>query len=87
MTSHRPDFFNNEVDMTEETGRTLDLDQKDGQHIIELLTQAESLLRAELKQHCNNGRNLDLQFLLEAQLNVSRALEALYDRASDNYTF
>jgi len=73
--------------MAEETGRTLDLNQKDGQQIIELLTQAERLLRAELKQHCNNGRNLDLQFLQEAQLNVSRALEAMYDRASENFTF
>ncbi len=73
--------------MAEETGRTLDLNQKDGQQIIELLTQAEGLLRAELKQQCNNGRSLDLQFLLEAQLNVSRALEAMYDRASENYTF
>jgi hypothetical protein len=73
--------------MAEETGKTLDLNQKDGQHIIELLTQAESLLRAELKHQCKDGRSLDLQFLLEAQLNVSRALEALYDRASDNYTF
>jgi hypothetical protein len=73
--------------MIEETGKNLDLTHKDGQQIIELLTQAESLLRAELKQHCNNGRSLDLQFLLEAQLNVSRALEALYDKASDSYTF
>ena len=73
--------------MAEETGKTLDLNQKDGQQIIELLTQAEGLLRAELKQQCNNSRSLDLQFLLEAQLNVSRALEAMYDRASENYTF
>jgi hypothetical protein len=73
--------------MTEETGKTLNLNQKDGQHIIELLMQADSLLRTELKQHCNDSRSLDLQFLLEAQLNVSRALEALYDRASDNCTF
>jgi ribosome-binding factor A len=73
--------------MAEETGKILELNEKDGQQIIELLTQAEGLLRAELKQHCNTGRNLDLQFLLEAQLNVSRALEAMYDRASDNYTF
>jgi ribosome-binding factor A len=73
--------------MAEETGKILELNEKDGQQIIELLTRAEGLLRAELKQHCNTGRNLDLQFLLEAQLNVSRALEALYDRASDNYTF
>jgi ribosome-binding factor A len=73
--------------MTEETGKTLGLNQKDGHRIIELLTQAEGLLRAELREHCNNGRSLDLQFLLEAQLNVSRALEAMYDRASDNYTF
>jgi hypothetical protein len=73
--------------MAEETGKTLDLNEKDGHQIIDLLTQAESLLRAELKQRCNDGRSLDLQFLLEAQLNVSRALEALYDRASDSYTF
>ena len=73
--------------MIEETGKNLDLNKKDGHQIIELLTQAESLLRDELREHCNNSRSLDLQFLLEAQLNVSRALEALYDRASDNYTF
>jgi ribosome-binding factor A len=73
--------------MIEETGKTLNLNQKDGQQIIELLTQAEGLLRDELRQHCNNSRSLDLQFLLEAQLNVSRALEALYDRASNDYTF
>jgi hypothetical protein len=80
-------FQNNEVDMAEETGKTLNLNQKDGQYIIELLTQAESLLRTELKQHRNESRSLDLQYLLEAQMNVSRALEALYDRASDNCTF
>lgn len=73
--------------MIEETGKELDCNQKDGHQIIELLTQAECLLRDELRQHCNDGRSLDLQFLLEAQLNVSRALEAMYDRASDIYTF
>ena len=73
--------------MAEETGSSLELNKKDGQQIIELLTQAESLLRAELRQHCQEGRALDLQFLQEAQLNVSRALEAMYDRASEFYTF
>ena len=73
--------------MIEETGKTLNLNHKDGQQIIELLTRAEGLLRDELRQHCNNSHSLDLQFLLEAQLNVSRALEALYDRASNDYTF
>jgi hypothetical protein len=73
--------------MTEETGRNLNVNDNDGHRIIELLTQAEVLLRDELREHCNNGRSLDLQFLLEAQLNVSRALEALYDKASDNCTF
>lgn len=73
--------------MAEETGKNLNVNQSDGQRIIELLTQAEILLKDELRGHCNNGRSLDLQFLLEAQLNVSRALEALYDRASDNCTF
>jgi hypothetical protein len=73
--------------MAEETGENLDVNQRDGQRIIELLTEAEILIRDELRGHCNKGRSLDLQFLLEAQLNVSRALEALYDRASDNCTF
>jgi hypothetical protein len=73
--------------MMEETGKDLDRNWKDGHQIIELLTRAECLLRDELRQHCNDGRSLDLQFLLEAQLNVSRALEAMYDRASDAYTF
>jgi ribosome-binding factor A len=73
--------------MAEETGKTLQVNEKDGQQIIELLMQAESLLRAELKHNCKTNRNLDLQFLLEAQLNVTRALEALYDRVSYNYTF
>jgi|GEM_PF-3517191 len=73
--------------MAEGTDKYLYADGTDGQRIIALLTKAEMLLRDELREHCNNGRSLDLQFLLEAQLNVSRALDALYDRASDNCTF
>jgi hypothetical protein len=73
--------------MAEEIDENLDVNQGDGQRIIELLTQAEILIREELRGQCNIGHRLDLQFLLEAQLNVSRALEALYDRASDNCTF
>jgi hypothetical protein len=73
--------------MAEETEKNLDFNQNDGHQIIELLTQAEILIRDEIRGQCNNGRSLDLQFLLEAQLNVSRALEALYDRATHDYTF
>jgi hypothetical protein len=73
--------------MTEDTGKDLNVDRNDGHRIIELLTEAEILLKEELWEHCNNNRSLDLQLLLEAQLNVSRALEALYDRASDDCTF
>jgi hypothetical protein len=73
--------------MTGDTGKDLYPHHGDGHRIIELLTEAEILLRQELQEHCNNNRSLDLQFLLEAQLNVSRALEALYDRASDDCTF
>jgi hypothetical protein len=58
-----------------------------GHNIIELLCQADGLLRDELKTKCDEGRSLDIQYLLEARLNVSRALEALYDRTSDNCTF
>ncbi len=73
--------------MIGETGKNLNIDESDGHRIIALLTKAEILLRDELRDYCSNGRSLDLQFLLEAQLNVSRALEALYDRTSDNCTF
>jgi hypothetical protein len=73
--------------MAEETGKNLNLNRNDGHRIIELLIRAETLLREELREQCNRSRSLDLQFLLEAQLNVSRALEALYDRASNHYTF
>jgi hypothetical protein len=73
--------------MVEETGKNLDRDQNDGHRIVELLTQAEVLIRDEIRSLCKNDRSLDLQFLLEAQLNVSRALEALYDRATDDCTF
>jgi hypothetical protein len=73
--------------MAEETSKNLNVNQGDGQRIIELLTQAEILIREELRGQCNRGCSLDLQFLLEAQLNVSRALEALYDRVTDDYTF
>jgi hypothetical protein len=73
--------------MDEETGKNLDGNQNDGCRIIELLTQAEILIRDEIRGQCKNDRRLDLQFLLEAQLNVSRALEALYERATDDCTF
>ena len=73
--------------MVEETGKHFYADGTDGHRIITLLTKAEMLLRDELREQCNSGRSLDLQFLLEAQLNVSRALDALYDRASDDCAF
>jgi hypothetical protein len=57
--------------------------KRDGRHIIELLCQADHLLRNELREIFSNGHQFDFQFLLEAQLNISKAIEALYDRASD----
>ena len=56
--------------------------RRDGCSIIELLCQADSLLRDELRIQLYNDNNLEIGFLLEAQLNISRAIEALYDRAS-----
>ncbi len=56
-----------------------------GYHIVELLCQADSLLRDEMKMQCYGDNSLEIRFLLEAQLNISRAIEALYDRASHKH--
>ena len=57
--------------------------KKDGHLIIELLCRADGLLRDELREIFTNGHRREFQFLLEAQLNISRAIEAMYDRAAD----
>ena len=51
----------------------------DGQLIVELLCQADTLLRDELRTYLDNGSSPEIIFLLDAQLNISRAIEALYD--------
>ena len=58
----------------------------DGAHIIELLCEADGLLRDELKTQCCDNNDLGVRFLLEAQINTSRAIEALYDRALHNHS-
>ena len=58
--------------------------KRDGRSVIELLCQADNLIRKELREIFSNGHQFDFQFLLEAQLNISKAIEALYDRASDS---
>jgi hypothetical protein len=59
----------------------------DGHIIIELLCQADSLLREELRTLGDGKTSLEIRPLFEAQLNISRAIEALYDRVSYRYTF
>ena len=56
--------------------------KSEGHQIIELLCQADSMLRAKLRMQCDNDSSLDIRFLLEAQVNTSRAIEALYDWVS-----
>jgi hypothetical protein len=48
--------------------------------IIEVLCQADSLLTDKLRIESCKEYGPEVKYLLEAQLNISRAIEALYDR-------
>ena len=76
-----------EVTATEEASYELQHIRNNGHNIIELLSQADGLLREELRTKCDDKADLETRLLLEAQLNVSRAIEALHDRALSDYTF
>ena len=54
----------------------------DGPNIIELLCEADNLLRHKLRTQCYADNGLGFRFLLEAQINTSRAIAALRDWAS-----
>ena len=56
-----------------------------GFNIIEMLYKAEGLIRDELKKQLENSTSLEVRILLEAQLNIYRAIDALYDRESYKY--
>jgi hypothetical protein len=56
-----------------------------GFNIIEILYRAEGLIRDELKKQLENSTSLEVRVLLEAQLNIYRAIDALYDRESYKY--
>ena len=56
-----------------------------GFNIIEMLYRAEGLIRDELKKQLENSTSLEVRILLEAQLNIYRAIDALYDRESYKY--
>jgi len=57
----------------------------DGNHIVELLCEVDSLVRDELEMACKNKYTLEMQYLLEARLNINKAIEAIYDKISHNY--
>lgn len=56
-----------------------------GFNIIEILYRAEGLIRDELRKQLENSTSLEVRILLEAQLNIYRAIDALYDRESYKY--
>lgn len=57
----------------------------DGNYIVELLCEVDSLLRDELEMVFKNNHTLEIQYLLEARLNINKAIEAIYDKISHNY--
>jgi hypothetical protein len=57
----------------------------DGNHIVELLCEVDSLVRDELEMAYKNKYTLEMQYLLEARLNINKAIEAIYDKISHNY--
>ena len=57
----------------------------DGNYIVELLYEVDSLLRDELEMVYKNNHTLEMQYLLEARLNINKAIEAIYDKMSHNY--
>jgi ribosome-binding factor A len=57
----------------------------DGNHIVELLCEVDSLVRDELEKAFKNKYTPEMQYLLEARLNINKAIEAIYDKISHNY--
>lgn len=57
----------------------------DGSHIIELLYRVDTLLRDELRNACDQNRPHQIQYLLEARVNINQAIEAIYDKTSRDY--
>lgn len=53
---------------------------EDGRNVFELLDKAQEMLRHELLRQCDNGNNrYKITCVLEAQVNIDRAIEALFD--------
>ena len=53
---------------------------EDNGNVFELLDKAQVMLRHELLRQCDNGNDRNkITCLLEAQVNIDRAIEALYD--------
>lgn len=57
----------------------------DGNHIVALLCEVDSLVRDELEMAYKNKYIPDMQYLLEARLNINKAIEAIYDKISHSY--
>ena len=53
---------------------------RDDRDILELLYKAQETIRLELLRQYNNGQNQHIiSCLLNAQINIDRAVEALFD--------
>ena len=53
---------------------------EDGYNVFELLDKAQEMLRHELLRQCDDGNNrYKITCLLEAQVNIDGAIEALAD--------
>ena len=56
------------------------MQNNEASRLIELLEKAQGIIRDELQQQFNDGNNrYKVNCLLDARLNVLRAIEALYD--------
>ena len=71
--------------MKNNDGDTNQESSDNGFNIIEMLYRVEGLIRDELKKQLENSTSLEVRILLEAQLNIYRAIDALYDRESYKY--
>ncbi len=65
--------------MEEQTARYTRM-AKEADSIIELLEEAQGMIKDELQQQFDNGNNrFKISCLLDARVNVLRAIEALYE--------
>ena len=69
----------NEMDWMKEVSSQV-RETEDGYNVFELLDKAQKILRYELLRQSDNGNNRHkITCILEAQVNIAKAIEALFD--------